>query len=195
MTYKNHKMEDCLKYIKNTTDEKHAIAVYNCSIMLFDELVSWHKYGKKERILLSCASLLHDIGYSISSSEHHKASRDLILSSKSLPFDKEEREIIAMIARYHRKSLPKDSHKIYRNFSEKDKRRVSVLASILRIADGLDRTHTSTIKKIKVRITDKEIHINIKASLSALLECEYARKKSDLLEKVSEKKVIVAIVK
>ena len=70
-----------------------------------------------------------------------------------------EKAVIANVARYHRKSYPKFKHEEFSTLSAKDQDIVSKLASILRIADGLDRSHTSAVDHLKVRIIDGRMYI------------------------------------
>ena len=85
-------------------------------------------------------------------------------------------------ARYHRKVLPKDTHPLFSLLSNKDKQKIRILGGILKIADGLDRTHTSEVKSVKCDLSGKDIIVGYKASCPSNLEMEAAFKKSDLLK-------------
>ncbi|TSA82556.1 Ppx/GppA family phosphatase [Deinococcus detaillensis] len=93
--------------------------------------------------LLSAAAFLHEIGQSVSQSSHHKHSAYLIRHAGLRGFDPRQLELIAQIARYHRKSAPKSSHTEFQALSSVDREGVAKLTAILRVADGLDRTHSS----------------------------------------------------
>jgi exopolyphosphatase/guanosine-5'-triphosphate,3'-diphosphate pyrophosphatase len=73
--------------------------------------------------------------------------------------------------------------------SDKDKNIVCVLAGILRIADGLDRTHCSVVKEVECDLDGENILVKCKTAGSATFEFEAAKKKADLLEKVLEKPI------
>jgi exopolyphosphatase/guanosine-5'-triphosphate,3'-diphosphate pyrophosphatase len=172
-------------------DTKHPLHVTWLSERLFDELKCLHHLGDKEKEYLISAAMLHDMGLLISVKGHHRHSGEIILNSEISDKDLRGKQIIANIARYHRKSLPSLKHEIYRHLPEDDKKIVSKLAAILRIADGLDRTHLSLIRDIKVNIDDSYTRIKYISERRFLPEEEAAIKKSDLFGWVFKRKVIV----
>lgn len=122
-------------------EPRHAATVRRLALSLFDQLRDLHGLGNTEREYLEAAAVLHDIGYHISHSQHHRHSYYLIRHSELLGFTDREIEIIANVARYHRKSHPKPKHEGFPRLGEKDRATVISLAALLRIADGLDRRH------------------------------------------------------
>lgn len=190
MSYRN---EDELVNIltEKEADKKHPLHVKRLSERLFDELKFLHHLGDKEKGYLVSAAMLHDTGLLISVKGHHRHSMDIILNTKMPDKNLRENAIIANIARYHRKSLPLLKHKNYMKLSEDDRKLVSKLAAILRIADGLDRTHLSLIKDIKINTDDSFIRIIYNSEKRLLPEEEAAVKKSDLFENVFKRKVVV----
>lgn len=131
-------------------DLKHANQVRKISIRLFDELKDFHKLDEEHLKLLEYAALLHDIGYFISPQKHHKYSYYIIKNSSLVGFDDQEIEIIANIARYHRKALPDDKHQNFKDLNDDNKRTVKILSAILRFSDGLEKTHNALISDIKI---------------------------------------------
>ncbi len=131
-------------------DLKHANQVRKIAIKLFAELNVFHKLDEEHLKLLEYAALLHDIGYFISPKKHHKYSYYIIKNSGLLGFDDQEIDIIANIARYHRKALPDEKHHNFKVLSDKDKRTVKILSAILRFSDGLEKTHNALISDIKI---------------------------------------------
>ena len=92
-------------------DTEHYHAGYPLALEFFDGLISVHQLGEREkRCWLECAAILHDVGLSKGRGGHHKESAKLILNDTLLPFTSQERRIVASIARYHRKGLPKPKH-------------------------------------------------------------------------------------
>lgn len=143
------------KFLKNKT---HANNVQKLSLEIFDEVNGKIKeLSDKKRKYLEIASLLHDIGYSISTSKHNQFSQKLIIEKGISGFSDKEIEIISCIARYHRGGKPnKKKHKIYCNLDKKERKTVKRLAGILRIADGLDdRAHSGMIKNIKINYDEE----------------------------------------
>lgn len=108
------------------------------------------------RGVLEAAGVLHDIGYLVNHSSHHKHSYYIIANGELDGFSPRERELIANVARYHRRSHPKGSHQPYKALDRHDRTIVRRLAGILRIADGLDRTHTQVVDRVSVRVEARD---------------------------------------
>ncbi len=172
-------------------DTDHYTQVTQLALGLFDELVKLHKLGTRERCLLECAAILHDIGLSKSRGGHHKKSAQLILNDAQLPFTSQERRIIASIARYHRRGLPKQSHYNLASLDRATLHKVKILASLLRIADSLDYTHQSIVEVTKIKVGTKRITVECISKTKPTLEEQAFNKKKDLFEKVFAKKVVL----
>ena len=99
----------------------------------------------RERDWLEYGALLHDIGVHISYERHHRHSYYLIKNGDLRGFDPEEIEIIALIARYHRQATPKKSHEGYRDLGGSKRRAVKALSAMVRLAEGLDRSHSQAL--------------------------------------------------
>lgn len=143
-------------------EKTHAHHVSMLSLLLFDQTKKLHGFSEREREYLQAAALLHEIGAYVSHSLHHRHSYYLIRNADLMGFTENEKEIIANVARYHRKSHPKVKHETFSLLSADDKRVVVRLAAILRIADGFDRSHASFVQKVKVAIRGKNVQISIK---------------------------------
>lgn len=143
-------------------DKGHSEQVLKLSISLFGYLKHKFKLTDKDKEYLEAAALLHDIGHSISHTQHHRHSYYLIRNSEMLGFNENEIEIIANTARYHRKSHPKPKHEEFNKLNKNDKDRIRKLSGILRIADGLDRGHKSIIEDLKFRQKGKNLFILLK---------------------------------
>jgi len=140
-------------------EARHTHQVTRLALRLFDELGEWHGLGEEERFWLECGALLHDIGWSKGQKGHHKAAFQIIMKYMDLPFPKRERRIIALIARYHRKAPPHKKHRMYAELERGDRERVRVLAGLLRVADGLDRTHLGLVHDLGCKVSDEKIVI------------------------------------
>ena len=175
-------------------DKAHAGQVAKFACKLFDELQPIHKYGDEERDLLEAAALLHDIGHHISYTKHHKHTYYLIKNSELAGFDEMEVNIIANVARYHRKAHPSDHHIPYRELPKDRRRQVQMLAALLRIADACDRRHIQAISDLKVKLTDEMITLRLIASDSAEVERWLVDERAaDLFESVYRRKVTVEV--
>ncbi len=120
------------------------------ALSLFDQTKGYlHFWGSKERELLWAAAILHNCGLFVSHASHHKHSYYLIRNGELLGFTEIEIEIIANLARYHRKSKPKKKHDNYGNLPDKNSRlQVNQLSAILRLAIALDRRQIGAIKEV-----------------------------------------------
>ncbi|MCW5757829.1 MAG: Ppx/GppA family phosphatase [Phycisphaeraceae bacterium] len=114
------------------------------------------------RGVLEAAGVLHDIGYLVNHNRHHKHSAYIIANSELDGYSPRERDLIANIARYHRRGHPKTSHAPYKALDNHDRKIVRRLSGILRVADGLDRTHTQVVDRVSLKIeaTDGADHPN-----------------------------------
>jgi exopolyphosphatase/guanosine-5'-triphosphate,3'-diphosphate pyrophosphatase len=170
---------------------RHVFHVANLALQLFDQLAGLHGLGERDRLILEAAALLHDIGASgPGREEHHKESARLIREHAWCHFSPGEVQVMAQVARYHRKSLPQEDHEEFAAFSPEDQRRVEVLAALLRIADGLDRTHQRRVGLTKVRVFDDQIVVLLLGSPEANLERAGADKKADLARRVFQREVV-----
>jgi len=143
-------------------DKNHAFHVMKLSDKIFDFLKLKFELSDDDREYLEAASLLHDIGYYISHTDHHKHSYYLIRHSEMLGFNDKEIEIVANVARYHRKSHPKLKHENFNKLDSQSQELVKKLSGILRIADALDRSHRSIVNDLDISIYDKILEIKLK---------------------------------
>jgi exopolyphosphatase/guanosine-5'-triphosphate,3'-diphosphate pyrophosphatase len=128
----------------------HAHQVARLALALFDATRKDHDFGDREREWLEYAALLHDIGVHISYERHHKHSYYLIKHGDLRGFEPDEIEIIALVARYHRQNAPKKSHEGFAALARRVRRTVRTLAAMVRLAEGLDRSHTQVISRVDV---------------------------------------------
>ena len=156
---------------------------------LFDELRSLHGLDDDDRELLEYAALMHDIGWHIGRREHHKHSAYLIRHGKLRDFSKQEVLVMANIARYHRGPLPDKAHGLYAKLGRGARAAVDAGAAVLRVADGLDRSHAAVIRDLRCKVTDAQVLIRLDARSDAELEIWGARRKADLFEKIFGKSI------
>lgn len=173
-------------------EPEHAAQVTWLAGRIFDELEAEHGLGAAERELLLAAGVAHDVGWSISGTDHHKHSARIIEEMDLPEFSPRERWIIAALARYHSGALPQEEHRVFGRLDETDRELVRLLAAILRVADGLDRTHAQVVREVTVRRGPEGLHVVVEASGGAEAELWAARKKADLWEEVYGPVVIEA---
>ena len=172
-------------------NRKHSEHVATLSLQLFDSLASLHHLEAPYRELLECASLLHNIGSFISISSHHKHSQYIILNGELRGFSPTEIEIIAHVARYHRKSPPSEKHTAYSILKPTQKRAVDVLSGILRLANGLERGHRQNIQHAAVTVKGSVITLHIKPRFEPDIEIWSAELLKSWLETVLQKTIII----
>jgi len=170
-------------------DEPHARKVTELALAIFDQTRGLHGLGDEERTLLEAAGLLHDVGLYISSSRHHKHSYYVISESDIVGLSRREKNLVAIIARYHRKRHPTRKHPPFDALSSEDRERVRRLAGILRVADVLDREHSQHVEQVRVETTDGEVRLHADADGDLLLERWAAKRKFGLFEEVFGRKL------
>lgn len=143
-------------------DIHHSHHVAKMATTIFDDTKELHQLGGKDRKMLQYAAILHDIGYHIAHNNHHRHSLYLIKNSEMPGFTGEEIAMMATIVRYHRGSLPKKTsdararreHEDYYALERGQRTKMLRLASILQIADGLDRSHQQLITDVRCVLSD-----------------------------------------
>ncbi|MFL7813082.1 MAG: YfcE family phosphodiesterase [Anaerolineales bacterium] len=160
--------------------EQHVQQTTFLALRLFDELQPLHRLGRQERFWLQCGSLLHDIGKG--KKNHHVKALNTILNSENLPFTAREKRIIGSIARYHRGENPQEKHDNLADLPIVDQRAVTILSSILRVADGLDASPRGNVKDLKCSFSAEEITIKCQVDAQAEKQKRRALGKGELLE-------------
>ena len=184
-----HLMEVC------DDDPEHSMHVATLALQLFDHLEPLHRLGHEARELLEAAALLANVGLFIAHSKHHQHAYYVIRNSDHLSgFTDPEIELIAQVARYHRRSWPSDKHAPYASLDEHGKRTVSWLAALLRVAIGLDRGHVGAVAAVTVKLSPEQVRLDVAPSNGGGLELEVyaAQSGAGLLERLSGREVLVS---
>lgn len=147
---------------------EHSDRVATFAMTLFNQTQgTLHNWGLEEQELLWAAAILHNCGHFVSHSSHHKHSYYLIRHGELLGYTETEIEIIANIARYHRKSTAKKKHENYRNLpSKQDRQIVNQMSALLRLAVALDRRQIGAVKRVQCeyRPEVQEFHLHLQPS-------------------------------
>jgi exopolyphosphatase/guanosine-5'-triphosphate,3'-diphosphate pyrophosphatase len=146
---------------KYHADLEHAEKVRELALSLFDQTAALHRMGAEERVLLEAAAVLHDIGAFVSASAHHKHAHYLIRSSDLVGLSESERGIVALVARYHRRSHPKRTHADFQQLARDGRERVVRIAALLRLADALDREHQTKVAGVEVSIGRRHLDLSL----------------------------------
>ncbi len=131
-------------------EEGHSVQDAKLALLLFDQTYSLHGLTDEYHDLLEYAALLHDIGYWYDYEDHHKHAYRMIMEADLPALSPREKAIVANVARYHRSAKPKLKHKGFAALDLDDREAVLKLGSILRFADGLDRTHSDAVEDLTV---------------------------------------------
>ena len=163
-------------------DESHATQVARLATALFDQTLALHNLPPSDRELLEHAAWLHDIGEHVAVEGHHKHTAYLIEHGKLRGFSPDDVGILTTLGRYHRRNDPKMSFEPFGHLPVDRRSDTLVLLSLLRLADGLDRGHASTVEGITVEISKDRVRLVIASHGDMDLEVWGVRRKRDLFE-------------
>ncbi len=180
-------------------EPEHSARTAELALELFDATARWHGLDDAWRELLEAAALLANVGQAVSHSEHHKHSYYVIRHSDRLAgFTDREIELIALVARYHRKSAPKPKHEEFAKLRPDDQEAITALAGILRIGIALDRSHTGKVESLKVASANGSgplrVLVTARPGADLSLELHTAIERKALLEQVLGQRVDVVAV-
>jgi exopolyphosphatase/guanosine-5'-triphosphate,3'-diphosphate pyrophosphatase len=177
-------------------DEPHARSVARLALELFDSAreSGLHSLDERERELLEFTALLHDIGAFISYSNHHVHTYYLIRNADLLGFDQTEIAIMAATAFFHRMGLPNNKHAEFAELDKRLKKTVRVLSMLLRLAEGLDRSHSGVISHARLRAEDRKgVVLEIEASQDCQLELWGVQDREKAVEKALGRKMRIEV--
>ncbi len=175
-------------------DRRHIEHVRILALNLFDLLADKLDATDEERGFLEAASLLHDVGQLVNYRKHHQHSYQLIMHGERLPFSSRERQLVALISRYHRRRGPRKKHAEFAALPKSDRAIVRRLAGMLRIAEGLDRGHTAIVEKLAIELCPTRLTIKAVpryAGADVSLECWGAQEQADVLARVMAREVVI----
>jgi len=172
-------------------EENHAQHVAATATFLFDLCRPLYQGPASDAELLEYAALLHDLGYLITHDEHHEHSRYLIEHSDLQGFRPEEVTIMALVAHYHRGPFPDADDDSFGRLAPTYQRRVRQLSGLLRVAEGLDRSHFQNVVALRARLTEEALHIFLATKGDPQLEVWAAQEQGALLETAFDRSIHV----
>lgn len=158
----------------------HGRRVQQWALLLFAALREVHHLPELCQEILGLAAYLHDIGWVQGQKKHHKHSQRMILENAVLPIAPEIRPLVALVARYHRKADPTMKHKAFAALGDADRKAVVAMASLLRLADALEYTHSGAITSISAGVQDNVLVITAQGTANIQTEAARVKKKSIL---------------
>lgn len=177
-------------------DETHARHVAHLALELFDSAkkVGAHTLDEHDRELLEYAALLHDIGAFLSYDNHHLHTHYLIRHAELLGFDQAEITQMALVALFHRKGKPSKKYDDYAALDKPTRKRIRLLSAFLRVAEGLDRSHTGVITRARLRAKDKKtLRLDVHAQGDCQLELWGVTDRLKTLEKVLKRAIKIKV--
>ena len=168
----------------------HQQTVIRLALMIFDCLAPLHQLAGRDRLLLECAGMLHDIGLVSGTRDHQERSARMIFMEESLPVDMIDRTVIGLIAGAHRGRVTIESHPLFHLLATDEQSKVIRLAAILRMADGLDCRHAGTVNEIQGVIGDSDVIFTLSASGDVDEEKIRAQSRGNLFVRVFERNLV-----
>jgi exopolyphosphatase/guanosine-5'-triphosphate,3'-diphosphate pyrophosphatase len=193
LTHLSHQILSAARSLgrKYQYDEGHAERVRELSELLFESLKSDQHMTETHQLYLQVAALLHDIGLFVGSRSHHKHSYYLITQSELFGLRRRELEIIANIARYHRRALPQQSHAGFMALDRDERMIVSKLGAILRVANALDREHRQKLTDLKVTREGDQLVLFAHNPADLTMERLALASRSDFFTRIFGKKIVL----
>src|SRR5579859_7116591 len=165
------------------SDHRHAEHIRELSLQLFDQLQPVHHLPAESRVLLESTALLHDVGHTVSNRGHHKHGEYLTLNGDIAGLAGRDRNLVAAAVRYHnRKAEPSRNHPAYGALNNSDKRLACRLASIVRIAEGLDHSHRQRVTHIRAKFQRGAVALHFNARGDAAEDIRDANRSAELFE-------------
>lgn len=174
---------------RGNAEVPHAAHVARIALEIFDRTHALHQLTATEREWLQYGALLHDIGCSVGYAKHQRHSYYLITHGDLTGFSTEEVEVLASVARYHKGGGPKERHENWRRLDAYQRPVVEKLAALLRIADGLDRSHRQVVTGLECRVRSRRVEFEVAARGDCETELATTRRKADLFERVFDRRV------
>jgi exopolyphosphatase / guanosine-5'-triphosphate,3'-diphosphate pyrophosphatase len=172
-------------------EEKHCAHVTALALTLFDELAALHQLPVAVRPYLEVAALLHDVGNAVNYERHHKHTYYLVRNSELPGLGDAERDLVARIARYHRRSPPDPQHAGMQGLAPAEVRTVRKLATLLRVANSLDRGHHQLIKGLRAKVGREGVTLRLEARQPVDLELWSAEHEAAHFRRVFGKKLVL----
>ncbi len=172
-------------------DEPHARQVARIALELHDRLARLHRLPPLARRILEAAALLHDVGHAVSVHAHHKHTYYLVANADLPGFSDRERELVALVARYHRRSAPSRGRRDLEALTASELRLVRKLVAILRVADALDRSHQQPVRGVRVSARGRAIALGIASRGPIALELWDAAREAPLFQRVFSRRLLL----
>ncbi len=174
-------------------DVPHAHKVADIAHSLFTGLRPLHELPANAGKLLEAAAYLLDVGHYVSAMGHHKHSYYVVANADLTGFTNDERQTIALLCRFHRKSIPETRHEMFVSQPEVIREMVWRLIPILRLADGLEQSHHHRVESVDCSVTNSKVTVFLTANANANLEQWAGERAGVLFEHIYGRKLQISL--
>jgi exopolyphosphatase/guanosine-5'-triphosphate,3'-diphosphate pyrophosphatase len=164
-------------------DEAHARQVARLATDLFDQTLPVHRMDVADRELLEYGALLHDVGEHVAADGHERHGAYLIEHGRLRGFDPDEVKVLSVLARFHRRGTPKPTFPAFGSLETDGQQRATGLVAMLRVADGLDRSHSGAVDGLDAVLYEDHVDLVLDAAVDLDLELWGLRRKRELFER------------
>ncbi|MBO5302657.1 MAG: HD domain-containing protein [Lachnospiraceae bacterium] len=161
----------------------HIDALTEMSALIFDTMKKQHGMGKREKLLLQVAAILHDCGKYVSLANGPACAYEIIKSTEIIGLSHLEREVIACTVLYNTYPLA-DYEELADRMDKNSYMKVAKLSAILRVANAMDRSHKQKFQNVKAVIRDRQLVITIETQDDIILEKGLLMAKAEYFERV-----------
>jgi exopolyphosphatase / guanosine-5'-triphosphate,3'-diphosphate pyrophosphatase len=165
-------------------DEQHALQVTSLTLSMFDQLEGVHGLGQRERLLLECAAILHDIGTFIHHKDHDRHGEYLLQASEVFGLGRREHGVVATVVRHHRVGIPGPEDAGFASLSRVERLLVLKLVGLLRLGDVLDRRAQAAVDTVRVERRSKRIRLHVEPAVDLYYERAAFPDKAALFEDI-----------
>lgn len=173
--------------------KKRGETLENITMTIFDSMKRVHGLGDRERLYLRIAAILHDCGKYISMVDIGETSYHIIMATEIIGLSHAEREIVANVVRFNHTPFI-----YYRDMNGQSTRLtreayliVAKLTAILRVANGLDRSHKEKLKEIKAKLKEDELILTVDSQMDITLEKGLFEKRASFFQEVFSVKPVL----
>lgn len=165
-------------------DEQHALQVATLSLSLFDQLEDTHGLGHRERLLLECAAILHDVGTFIHHRDHDRHGEYLLQANEVFGLGRREHAVVSTVVRHHRTGSPGSDDTAFATLSREERLLVLRLVGLLRLGDVLDRRAQAAVHAVQVEWAGKRLRLRVQPAVDLYYERAAFPDKAKLFEDI-----------
>ena len=164
---------------------KRSETLESITATIFDAMKKVHGLGKRERLYLRLAAILHDCGKYISMMNIGESSYNIIMATEIIGLSHTERKIVAGVVRFNHSRFEYYGQQSGNDILDKDSYlTVAKLTAILRLASGLDRSHKQKLIGVKAAVKDGQLVLTADSSEDITLEKGFFEEKKDFFVEV-----------